>query len=290
MNIFITGGTGFIGKALCSALTADGHQLTLLTRQHHLLLQGGKKVDDFTKLDDFDAVINLAGEPIFDKAWSKAQKHRLKTSRLDLTTKLVQLIHQSSTPPSVLISGSATGYYGNLPTQQPADETAPCGTQFPAELCHAWEQAALTAQSEQTRVCVIRTGMVLHPSGGALKKMLPLYRIGLGGKMGEGEQHWAWISLHDQVQAIRFLLTNPNCQGAYNLVAPTPAPQYAFNHWLAQQVHRPAFCHIPSGLIRCLLGERSQLLLDNQPLVPKRLLDAGFHFSHHSLNHYALAL
>lgn len=288
MKIFITGGTGFIGKALCQALIADGHQLTLLTRQPHLVQQGGEKVKDFANLDGFDAVINLAGEPIFDKAWSKAQKQRLKSSRLDLTAKIAQLIRQSSTPPKVLISGSATGYYGDIKTPNDADENTPYGTQFPAELCHAWEQAALAAQSEQTRVCVIRTGIVLHPAGGALQKMLPLYRLGLGGKIGNGKQHWAWISLHDQVQAIRFLLTHDHCQGAYNLVAPTAVPQYAFNQWLAQQVHRPAFCHMPSTLVRCLLGERAQLLLDNQPLVPQRLLNAGFQFTHRTLTDYIL--
>lgn len=289
MNIFITGGTGFIGSALCPALIADGHRLTLLTRQKNRDLQGGEKIEDFVNLEGFDAVINLAGEPIFDRAWHHAQRQRLCQSRLSLTHKIARLIRQSPTPPKVLISGSATGYYGDFPTNQPADETAARGTQFPAELCHAWEEAAFLAQSEHTRVCVIRTGMVLHPSGGALKKMLPVYRLGLGGKIGHGRQHWAWISLHDQVQAIRFLLGNTECQGAYNLVAPTMTTNHRVNHWLAQQLGRPACFNVPAWLLKGVLGERAQLLLDNQPLVPQRLLEAGFQFTHSSLNDYAIS-
>lgn len=281
MKIFITGGSGFIGQALCQALLAQGHQLTVLTRKPppQTAKQAVSFVSDFTTVDSFDAVINLAGEPIFAKRWTAKQKQILYNSRIDLTDKLARLIRQSPTPPKVLISASATGYYGNLPQNtKNADEQTACGTQFPAQLCQHWEAAALQAQSEQTRVCLLRTGIVLDEKGGALAKMRPLYRLGMGGKLGNGKQHWAWISLKDQVRAILFLLEQDQCFGAYNLVAPYPVSNADFNYWLAKKVRRPAYFHTPKWILRLVLGERSQLLLDNQPLAPTRLLEAGFEF------------
>lgn len=278
MHIFITGGTGFIGKALCQTLIQQGHKLCVLTRQKRESTQAVTFVQDFTTLDDFDAVINLAGEPIFDRRWTSSQKQILFDSRIDLTRKISRLIQQSSRTPKVLISGSATGYYGNLPLGIKVDEYFPYGEEFPAQLCLAWEQEAFKAQSTQTRVCTIRTGIVLGKKGGALKQMLPLYRYGLGGHLGKGTQHWAWISLEDHIQAICYLLENPDCQGSYNLVAPHSIPQANFNKLLAQALQRPAFFHIPEIFLKGILGERSQLLLDNQPLIPHRLLASGFTF------------
>lgn len=283
MNIFLTGGTGFIGRALVKALQAEGHSLTLLTRDEtraRALLAAENlrfctnlnRIADFS---EFDAVINLAGEPIFEKRWDYAQKQRLTDSRVNLTEALATRIRQSQTPPAVLISGSATGFYGNL--TQISDETAPAAHNFAATLCQAWEAAALSVQ-DHTRVCLLRTGIVLDPSGGALQKMLPLYRLGLGGKLGCGEQHWAWIALQDQVNAIRFLLHQSHCQGAFNLVAPTLTTQAAFNQQLAAALKRPAFCNVPRVVLKTLLGERATLLLDNQPLLPKNLQQAGFNF------------
>ncbi|QIW16596.1 TIGR01777 family protein [Pasteurellaceae bacterium RH1A] len=285
MQIFITGGTGFIGQALVEALLAQGHQLTLLTRKPRADKQGVKYCQDLARFPDFngfDAVINLAGEPIFDKRWTQEQKAKLVASRVDLTRQVVAKIQQSSQPPHTLISGSATGIYGSL--AEKGDETTACSQNFAAQLCQAWEAAALEAQSEQTRVCLVRTGMVMHPKGGALKRMLPLYRLGLGGRLGSGQQHWAWISLADQVKALLFLLENPACQGAFNFVAPNLLTQADFNRTLAQQLKRPAFCHAPAFMLKLVLGERAHLLLDNQPLVPQKLLDAGYKFTHRSLS------
>lgn len=282
MNIFITGGTGFIGKALCEALLEQGHHLTVLSRRPQSPQQRVKFLQTFTSLDGFDAVINLAGEPIFDKRWTSAQKQKLLASRVDLTQKIATLIRQSENPPKVLISGSATGFYGNLQITEFAknsEKLTRCSTAFPAQLCEQWENAALQAQSDKTRVCLLRTGMVLGKNGGALQKMLPIYRCGLGGKLGNGKQHWAWISLEDQVRAILFLLTNSACSGAYNLVSPNTVSNTEFNRRLAEKLNRPAFCNVPKWALQFALGERSQLLLDNQPLVPERLLAAGFEFS-----------
>lgn len=292
MNIFITGGTGFIGSALCKKLLAQGHRLTVLTRRPRVDTQAVRFVQNFASegfFDDIDAVINLAGEPIFAKRWTAQQKQILRNSRIDLTAKLVAQMGKSSRPPRVLISASATGFYGNLPFADFYDEQTACSADFAAQLCADWEAEALKAQA-YCRVCLVRTGMVLAAEGGALAQMLPLYRCGLGGKLGHGEQYWSWIALDDQLRAICFLLENACCQGAYNLVAPEPVRNVQFNQALSYALHRPAFFSVPSIVLKLSLGERSHLLLDNQPLVPKRLLTAGFEFQHSELSTYLQAI
>ncbi|OOR98473.1 TIGR01777 family protein [Haemophilus paracuniculus] len=284
-RILITGGTGFIGKALVEKLLAKGDQITILSRQNLVSDQVRyiQNLNQFKNLNEFDAVINLAGEPIFAKRWTAKQKAILRSSRIDLTAQLADLIEKSDNPPKVFLSGSATGFYGDLPQSAKFfDEQTACGTGFAASLCHEWEQTALRVASE-TRVCLLRTGLVMDKSGGALKAMLPLYRWGLGGKLGSGEQHWAWIALADYLQAVEFLLENAQCEGAFNLAAPHPATNAEFNRLLAHQLNRPAFCHAPAFALKLLLGERSQLLLNNQSLVPQRLLEQGFIFQYPQL-------
>lgn len=278
MNILLTGGTGFIGSHLRQLLQQENHQVTLLCRKKTIEIAPNESVittlNTLTHLNHFDAVINLAGEPIFAKRWTKAQKQKIYQSRITLTQKLAQLINQSTTPPHTFISASATGYYGNL-AQFNDENTAPSDC-FTGKLCHDWEQAAFFAKS---RVCVIRTGLVLAPQGGMLKQILPLYRLGLGGKLAHGQQHWAWISLNDHLQAVLFLLKNANCRGAFNLIAPEAITQAEFNRTLAKQLHRPAFFHTPAFILKTILGERAKLLLDNQPIQPTALLNAGFQFT-----------
>ncbi|KAE9540400.1 TIGR01777 family protein [Ursidibacter maritimus] len=289
MYILITGGTGFIGTALCQELINQGHYLTVLTRQSLTAQEAVsycQNLADFQDLNQFDAVINLAGEPIFDKPWTDQQKQKLLSSRLNITEQLVELFHKSEQPPHTFISGSATGFYGDLGFTKKYDEQTACGTKFPALLCQQWEETALQAESSQTRVCLVRTGIVLGPTGGALQKMLPLYKFGLGGKLGNGKQHWAWISRNDHIRTILFLLNNKQSQGAYNLVAPNSISNADFNQQLAKALKRPAFFNVPSFLLKLGLGERSQLLLDNQPLIPQRLMDEGFEFQHHTLGEY----
>ena len=293
MHIFMTGGTGFIGQRLTTKLIHAGHQLTILTRQIQRkpsqAVSFCHSLAKLPNLNGFDAVINLAGEPIFDKPWSNAQKARLIESRVTLTAQLARLIQQSEQPPHTFLSGSATGYYGDLPlTLKKADESTTAGTHFSAQLCQQWESAALQAQSAQTRVCLLRTGLPLSVEGGVLKKMYPIYRLALGGKIGSGEQHWAWIALSDYLQAVIFLLENANLQGAFNLSAPTPVTNAQFNDWLAKQCHRPAFATVPACLVKLAFGERAQLLLDNQPIIPQKLIDAGFKFQYPHLNDFSL--
>lgn len=287
MHILLTGGTGFIGSALADALISEGHSLTILSRQireNTDTIQFIPNLDRLPNFNNIDVVINLAGEPIFNHRWTKAHKHVLRQSRLTITQQIIERIQASHNPPHTFLSGSATGYYGNLSdNEKNKDEQTACHSSFPAQLCKEWENLALQAQSPKTRVCLLRTGMVLDQTGGALKQILPLYRLGLGGKIGTGKQHWAWISLYDQIQAILFLLHTSSAQGAFNLVSPESVRQYQFNQFLAQAVSRPALFSTPRWIIKLLLGERANLLLDNQPLIPQKLLQLGFQFRDHNL-------
>lgn len=194
MHILITGGTGFIGTPLCHTLIGQGHLLTVLSRFPQASQQAVRFIQNLAELSDLndvDAVINLAGEAIFDRFWTIEQKNTLRQSRLDITRQLVQLIQHSKTPPHTFLSASATGLYGNLPDfAKNYDEQTACSSDFAARLCLEWETAALDAESSKTRVCLLRTGMVLGANGGALQRMLPFYRLGLGGKIGHGKQHW----------------------------------------------------------------------------------------------------
>ncbi|TNH04719.1 TIGR01777 family oxidoreductase [Testudinibacter sp. TR-2022] len=282
MKIFITGGTGLIGQVLTRSLLSQGHQLTLLSRNPaqartkfpDLDLEFVPTLNSYSSFDQYDAVINLAGEPIFDKAWHDEQKKQLIDSRIKITERLVELINAGKTPPHSFISGSAVGYYGDN-GESAVSEDNPKGDQFPAQLCYQWEQAALQANS---RTCLLRTANVLSTHGGALAKMLPLYKCGLGGKLGSGKQYWAWIHRQDMVAAIEFLLNHPTCQGAFNLCSPNPVRNNEFNRTLANTLRRPHFAFVPAFMLKLVFGERAQLLLDSQNILPCRLIKAGFEF------------
>ncbi|KGQ32260.1 epimerase [Gallibacterium genomosp. 2] len=282
MNILITGGTGFIGRAVLKQLESEGNQITLISRSPEIYRsQFSTKttilssLSSFKNLDTFDAVINLAGEPIFDKPWDNEQKKCLIDSRVHITQQLVELINRSNQPPHTFISGSATGYYGHN-NQTTLTEKMPAANDFQGQLCKQWENAALQAN---TRVCLLRTGLVLGSYGGMLAKILPLYSHWLGGKLGNGQQIWSWISLPDMVNAIIFLLKNPQCSGAFNLVSPNPVSNQEFNKTLAKLMKRIAICRIPVWLLRLIWGERASLLLNSQKVYPEKLLKAGFQFT-----------
>ena len=288
MNILLTGGTGLIGKALVEQLCLRNEQVTILTRSsspHTFSKQKNIKfITALSELDlqeQFDAIINLAGEPIFHKVWSKNQKSILRESRLSLTTQLVKLINQYQQYP-IFISGSATGIYGDQ-DEQTITETSKTAKTFTAQLCQDWENIA---QQANARVCLIRTGMVFSTKGGALAKMLPLYKWGLGGKLGNGEQYFPWIALEDIVNGILFLLDHSECRGAFNFSAPNPIKQHKFNRTLARILKRPAFTTIPKWLLHFMLGERANLLLESQNVVPEKLLNAGFQFQYSDCENY----
>jgi uncharacterized protein (TIGR01777 family) len=284
MKILITGATGLIGSSLTRQLLHLSHELTLLTRNVAKArdkfgdrLSYWPSLDEQRSLDGFDAVINLAGEPIADKRWSKAQKELLCRSRWDLTERLATLIAASPTPPSVLISGSAVGYYGDQGQAVVTEDEAP-HDEFTHQLCQRWEALALRAQSSYTRVCLLRTGVVLSPKGGALAKMLPPFHMGLGGPIGNGRQYLPWIHIDDMVNAIIYLLDNPPLRGPFNMVAPYPVHNEQFTATLAKVLDRPAFLRAPAFAMRLLMGEAAVLVLGGQRAVPRRLEEAGFVF------------
>lgn len=284
MRILITGATGLIGSSLTQRLLNLSHPITVLTRDVQRARERfGEHVSYWstlqgqTSLDGFDAVINLAGEPIADKRWSKAQKERLCHSRWDLTEQLAALINAGSSPPGVLISGSAAGYYGDQGQAVVTEDEAP-HDEFTHQLCQRWESLALQAQSETTRVCLLRTGVVLASKGGALAKMLPPFRLGLGGPIGNGRQYLPWIHLDDMVNGILYLLEHATLQGPFNMVAPYPVHNEQFAAQLANVLDRPAFLRVPAFAMRLLMGEAAVLVLGGQRAVPKRLEEAGFSF------------
>ncbi|MFW1676165.1 TIGR01777 family oxidoreductase [Pontibacter sp. JAM-7] len=283
MHILVTGGTGFIGQQLVRQRLAKGDQVTCLTRQASQVAKLFKgQVTGVEALAEVvapvDAVVNLAGAPIADRRWSNARKQLLRESRIALTNQLVRWIGQLTEPPAVLISGSAIGFYGSQITDQPLNEQAEVQPGFTHQLCADWEDAAQQASEYGVRVCLIRTGVVLG-KGGALAKMLPAFKLGLGGPIGSGKQWMSWIAIDDHLRAMNFLLEQPDARGAYNLTAPEAVPNAVFAATLGQVLKRPTLMRVPSFVINLMLGDGAELLLEGQCVYPQRLLDAGFKFN-----------
>lgn len=288
MHILITGGTGLIGSALVKRWQ-NHYKLTILSRSpKSVTTRFGEGVTAVDSLEDVDfnavsAVINLAGEPIVGKRWSTQQKHTLCNSRWQCTTALANAINRASTPPQVLISGSAIGFYGAQQAQLISEDFSHVHDDFPHQLCKQWEAVAQEAASPQTRVCLLRTGVVLAKNGGALKKMLPPFQLGLGGKIGSGQQYMSWVHIDDIVQIIEFLLLHPTLQGVFNATAPTPVTNTQFSLTLAKVLHRPALLPVPAFILNLLLGEMATLLLDGQRVIPANLTKAGYQFQYTEL-------
>ncbi|MGF1739599.1 TIGR01777 family oxidoreductase [Vibrio profundum] len=288
MKILVTGGSGFIGQELLKHLAT--HQLVLLTRNvvrarsalKHIAQTNISYITTLSDLHDlncFDAVINLAGEPIIDKRWTTKQKQVLCDSRWTITERLVELIHASTEPPGTFLSGSAVGYYG-CQFDQPFDENLHVNQEhFSHRLCSEWEHIAMRARTPDIRVCLLRTGIVLKADGGALGKMLLPFKFGLGGKIGTGTQYMPWIHMQDMVRGILYLLKTPHAHGTFNLCAPHPVTNDDFSCTLAKCVKRPCLMTTPTWLIKLAMGERSQLLLDSVRAKPKRLTELGFEFN-----------
>ncbi len=286
MRILITGATGTVGQRLVTALSE--HSLILIVRDktraekklRKLISPSTQFIHSLNELSPdtaIDAVINLAGEPIMDKRWTQQQKQKIANSRIDLTRELSQFILQLNTPPQVFISGSACGYYGNQGSEQVVESTKPKLPSFTHQVCEQWESEALKANAV-TRVCLVRTGIILSNNGGALTKLLPIYRYGLGGKLSSGKQYMPWIHIEDMVQGIIFLLNNKTCHGPFNFSAPQSVQNSTFNQQLAKALHRPALIPVPHFMLNLILGERKCLLLDSVNAYPKQLLDQGYQF------------
>lgn len=290
MHILITGATGLIGRPLTARLLQAGHQISVVTRDvASARRQLGEQVSLWSglaqqqDLNGIDAVINLAGEPIAAKRWSESQKRLLCDSRWQITQRLVELINASSTPPAVLISGSATGFYGNTgDVVVTEDDTG--HKEFTHELCARWEQLALQAHSEQTRVCLLRTGVVLSAKGGALEKMTLPFKLGIGGPLGSGKQYLPWIHIEDAISGIVWLLDHPTLEGPFNLVSPYAVRNEQFAAALGEVMHRPAFMRTPATAIRLMMGESAVLVLGGQHVLPQRLEASGFRFRWYELD------
>jgi uncharacterized protein (TIGR01777 family) len=285
VHILITGGTGLIGRQLCKALLAEGHELTVLSRNPDSVPEKcGANVHAMAGLEEwqadqaFDAIINLAGEPIVDARWTVRRKQALWDSRVSLTEHLLRRISAARHKPGVLLSGSAVGYYGNR-GDAALDEAAPAGGDFASRLCKAWEQAALGAEMYGVRVCRLRTGLVLSRQGGLLGRMLLPFKLGLGARLGEGTQWMSWIHIDDYVAMLLGLLNDIQASGPYNMTSPRPATNAQFTAALATVLHRPAPFAVPAMFLRLGMGERACLLLEGQKVLPKKMEAAGFRFA-----------
>lgn len=281
MNILVTGGTGFIGSALVVYLANNGHKIQVLTRStskaQEKFAQLGSAVQAIDSLSDAtfaDAVINLAGEPLFAKRWNPERKMRFRESRVGGTEKLVAWM--SEKPPQVFLSGSAIGYYGDKGDQD-VDENSPPADDFASQLVQDWERAALDAEKLGTRVCLLRTGLVVGPSGGFLSQMLLPFKMGLGGPIGHGRQWMSWVHLKDMVGMIEFCLQQP-VSGPVNCTAPNPVTNGSFSATLADVLSRPAFLRTPAAILKLAVGEGAYMLLTGQKVLPRKIAAAGYRF------------
>ena len=285
MHIFITGATGLIGQHLCPLLL-DNNTVTVLSRNpakaSALLGNSVKAVKNISSVDfnDVDIVINLAGEPIVNKRWSDKQKQIIRDSRIVITQKISAAIQVCSTPPHTFISGSAVGFYGRQSSSLIDENFNNPHPEFSHQLCKDWEEAALLAQSALTRVCLLRTGIVLAKDGGALSKMLPAFKLCLGGPIGSGDQGMSWIHIDDMTQLILFIISHPELSGPINATAPNPVSNSEFSKSLGYALSRPAFIPMPSIALKLLMGEMSDLLTTGQFVVPHKALanDYRFHY------------
>jgi uncharacterized protein (TIGR01777 family) len=285
VRIAITGSSGLIGTALRRSLEADGHEVVRVVRSDGGPDAARWDIDageiDANALEGLDGVVHLAGEGIGEKRWTDDQKQKIVESRTKGTALLVSALTSLDAKPTVLVSGSAIGFYGDRGDEQLTETSAP-GTGFLPDLVMAWEAAADPAAEFGIRVAKIRTGIVLSADGGVLPRMAKIARLGALGKLGSGQQWMSWIAVEDEVRAIRFLLEREDLSGPFNLTAPTPVTNAVFTKAIGRVVHRPTILPIPSFGPKLLLGGElaDALLFEGQRVLPDNLLEAGFEFHH----------
>ena len=296
MNILITGGTGFVGVPLVEKLSSQGHQLFLTTRNPSSAQKKISSRPHFIQWDslsqDFPenqlptslhGVINLMGENISNKRWSKKQKTKMLRSRVHATKNLIQALGKKKITPSFFISASAIGFYPVDQEQQEIDEATSQGEGFLSHLCQEWEEATSHLPQEVRKV-VMRIGVVLGVGAGAMGKLLPLFKCGLGGPVGTGRQMMSWIHVGDLVRAIGVMVEDESYRGVFNLVSPHPLKNKDFTKALAAALKRPAFLPVPAFALRLAMGEMSSIVLDGQKVVPKALTEKGFKFHYPHIN------
>ncbi len=289
MRILVSGSSGLVGSALTRVSRGEGDQVLRLVRRP-------AKTDDEVSwdpasgaapdpaaIDGVDAVVHLAGAGVGDHRWTDAYKREIRDSRERSTGLLATALATLERPPSVFLSGSAIGYYGDAGDAE-LDENSPAGTDFLAGVSQEWEAASEPAAAAGIRTVRLRTGIVLSTRGGALGKVLPLFRVGLGARLGSGKQYVSWIARPDHIAALRFLLKADDVSGAVNITAPNPVTNADYTKQIAAAVHRPAFLISPAAALRVALGEFADTVVTGQRVLPARLLEAGFTFSYPKLD------
>jgi uncharacterized protein (TIGR01777 family) len=288
MRVVIAGGSGFLGLPLAQRLSAEGHDVLILTRRSGFTAGNGRvRAVMWTphgeaggwasEVDGAGAVVNLAGESIA-KRWTAARKQRILESRLLATRSMVAAIRRAAAPPPVLVNGSAVGYYGPHGDEIVTEETR-AGGDFLAHVCVQWEAEAERASSDRTRVVCVRTGLVLETCGGALPQMLPPFRFGVGGPVGTGHQYWPWIHRDDWIALVKWTIQSPSVSGPVNATAPHPVTNREFATALGRAIRRPSLLPMPAPALRLILGEMADgLLLSGQRAIPQRAERGGFTF------------
>ncbi|MEV3972702.1 TIGR01777 family oxidoreductase [Streptomyces sp. NPDC050698] len=284
-KIAVAGASGLIGGALVRSLTADGHEVVRLVRGTPRTAgevrwdpEGGRV--DAAGLAGCHAVVNLAGAGVGDRRWTKAHKQRIRDSRVKGTAALAEAVAslEGEDRPRVFVNGSAIGYYGET-GERTVDESAPPGRGFLPELCVEWEAAAAPAREAGVRTVFTRTGLVVSREGGAWQRLFPLFRAGMGGRMGDGRQYWSYIALHDEVAAIRHLIDTDGLSGPFNVTAPNPLTNREITAAMGRVLRRPTPFAVPAPVLRGVLGEMAGDVLGSARVLPTRLLESGFRFA-----------
>ncbi|MFE5857274.1 TIGR01777 family oxidoreductase [Streptomyces sp. NPDC056500] len=283
MRIAVTGSSGLIGGALVRSLRADGHEVVRVVRRpsrsgDEVEWQPNRQYVDVAGLVGCEAVVNLAGAGIGDHRWTDAYRKEIRDSRVLGTAALAEAVASLDTPPRVLLNGSAVGYYGDT-GDRAVDESAPPGDGFLPEVCVEWEEAAAPAQEAGVRTAFARTGLVVAREGGAWARMFPLFKAGLGGKLGDGRQYWSFIALHDEVAALRHILDTDALSGPVNCTAPDPLTNREITAAMGRVLHRPTLFAVPAVALKAVLGDMAGDVLGSQRAVPAKLLDSGFSFA-----------
>ncbi|MEU3313521.1 TIGR01777 family oxidoreductase [Streptomyces sp. NPDC048387] len=284
MRIALTGASGLIGKALVRSLHADGHDTVRFVRRtpagpDEARWDPASGYVDTDGLRGCDAVVHLAGAGVGDHRWTDAYKREIRDSRVLGTAAVAGALAGMAEPPAVFVCGSAVGYYGDTGSRA-VDESAPAGDGFLPSVCVEWEAAAAPARDAGIRTVSARTGLVVSAEGGAWGRLFPVFRAGVGGRLGDGRQYWSYISMRDEVAALRFLIDTPGLSGPFNLTAPEPLTNREVTAAMGRVLHRPVLCTVPAPVLRVALGEFAQDVLGSQRVLPTRLLEAGFTFTH----------
>ena len=293
MKVIVTGSNGLVGRALTGQLLAEGHEVTTLVRSGSRSTgeEGVRPARwdpaadsiDAAALEGHDAAVHLAGEPIAEGRWDDEKKRRIRESRVRGTRLLAETLAKLERKPAVLVSASATGFYGNRGEETLTEESA-SGDDFLSEVCREWEKATLPASQAGVRVVHLRFGIILSRKGGALPKMLTPFKLGAGGRIGSGRQYWSWISLDDAVGAIRHALSEERLRGPVNAVAPRAVTNAEFTSTLGRVLGRPTIFPVPAFAARLAFGEMADaLLLGGQRVEPRRLAESGYAFAHPEL-------